>query len=381
MNSTRPYLIIPKLIEKLTWGGSYIAEVKNWTHLPTLAGKTIGQSYELFSGTKLATSITDTSDPRFIPELGFDDRTDTIKEGFNLVENTDYINLSNLLEESKDKMPLLIKFTQALGNSFQLHIKHGESDAKWKPKAESWYYFEPGLITFGLKKNIDIGYYKSVCLRMENYMKDLSAKIKQGLIDVSSARTSAEMFIKSENPWQFVNVYEPQKFEVIDLSLGGLHHSWEQNIEKYPLGNVLYEVQEDVMDPVSTIRSFDQGKIKDDGSVREIQIEDYFKYIDTDDKHNDVNLNKQVRNGERILTTAIYSMDILELQAKVDLNTNNSFNHIFVRDGAVEISGGGITLKVGQGHSCYIPKDVGSYTIYPITPGSVVLKTYLSITN
>ncbi len=43
----RPYLILSKLVEQQTWGGSYIAQFKNIED-GELKAKKIGQSYELY---------------------------------------------------------------------------------------------------------------------------------------------------------------------------------------------------------------------------------------------------------------------------------------------------------------------------------------------
>jgi len=360
MNPNRPYLIIPKLIEQPTWGGDYIANLKGWGELPSLKDKKIGQSYELFSGTKLALSITDTSDTRFIPEIGNADNTNIDLDNFKLVEGVDYVNIG--LSE-----PLLIKINHSKGNSFQLHIKHDQNDPKWKPKAESWYYLEDGKLTFGIKKGIDVNEYKKTCVEINESMKSLSSQIVAGQLDVLTARQKAKEFIATHDPHQYVNVYTSKKYEVVDPSLGGIHHSWEEDNENFPLGNVVYEIQEDVMDPVCTIRSFDQGKIKDDGTIRNINIEDYFKYLDVSETNNDI-------ERSRSLSNSIYAMDIVNVDESVNLVAENSYHHLYVRDGLVEITSNNILLKVGKGHSVFVPQNV-SYIIKPLLQGSVVLKT------
>ncbi len=220
--------------------------------------------------------------------------------------------------------------------------------------------------------------YKDVCKKINDFMHELSRRVVSKEIDIDSARKEANKFILQNDPHKFVNFYESKKYEVVDPSLGGIHHSWEEDLKKYPEGNFLYEIQEDVMDPVSTIRSFDQGKIKDDGTIREINIEDYFKYLDIEDSHNDPNVVRQVKEGERVIKTDIYSMDVAEIAGERTFVLGKSFDHIFVRDGVVEISAAGVNLKVGHGHSCFIPKGVGEYNLKPIESDSVVLKTYLT---
>ena len=135
----KPYLIIPHLIEQPTWGGEYICSMKGWLQKKDFKGKKIGQSYELYDKSLLSTSITSTDDPLFG------------------AEGEATIPVSQFAE--KRPFPL-IKFTQAKGNSFQLHIKPDANDSKWKQKAESWYYLEDGKATFGIKKGADIEKYK-----------------------------------------------------------------------------------------------------------------------------------------------------------------------------------------------------------------------------
>src|SRR6185437_8295859 len=72
-----------------------------------------------------------------------------------VAENPEAVLGAAVVSERGPQLALLIKYTQALGNSFQVHIKDGVTHPQWKPKPESWYYFEPGLITLGVKPGID----------------------------------------------------------------------------------------------------------------------------------------------------------------------------------------------------------------------------------
>ncbi len=348
----KPYLIIPFLVEQPTWGGSYICEKKGWLNKEELRGKKIGQSYELYDRSLLATTITSSTDPLFGPKV------------------QDSIPISHFTE--KKPFPL-IKFTQAKGNSFQLHAKPGSKDPYWQPKAESWYYFENGKITFGIKKGTDIGKYKNTCFRIEKKMKELSHKVMSNNLSVREAKEEALMFIREENPWQFVNVCEIKKGDVVDLSGGGLQHSWEEDENKYPLGNVLYEVQQDVMDPVSTIRSFDQGKIMQDGSIREIQIEEFFKHLDISEQRN--TFAERKNNNSLLFDTPHYSLNKIDVSKKTTLSSISSFHHLFVQNGAISVESEEGSVFVSQGHSCFIPKGI----IYTIDTSGVseVLQTYM----
>lgn len=382
-SSTKPYLIIPKLIEQPTWGGEYILNLKNWKQLPFAANKKIGQSYELFGKSKLALKITNSFDPAFIPEVGSADSDAIDEENFTYKKNTDYANLSDLIASNPKEilgkthtMPLLIKMNQASGNSFQLHVKPGTKDTRWQPKPESWYYLEDGAVTYGVNKNTNIEEYKKACHAINDKMKLLSKKVLNGEMKFEDAKKEAKEFIAETNPWQYVNKHRIKKYDLIDLSGGAVHHSWEED-STLPYGNVLYEIQLDVMDPVSTIRSFDQGKFKSDGSIRELQIEDYFKYIDTDKEHNDIQTVTRHQEGRRLLKTAYYSMDILDVADKLTDHVGDTFCHLHVRDGEVVVKTSGGTVHLTRGHSCLLPHNVEQYEIMSVNGKATLLKSYI----
>ena len=384
----KPYLIIPKLIEQATWGGEYILNLKNWSKKAFLKDKKIGQSYELFGQSKIALYINNTIDESFVPEFGYADKADTVAASFPLKEHDDYMILSQFVETSPEEvlgtdiyktcgeMPLLIKINQAAGNSFQLHIKPHQQHPRWKAKPESWYYLEDGYLTCGIKG--DAEEYKKTCHLINDKMKELSTKIQNNELPLEEAQKIAKDYIQKLNPWQFVNRHEAKKYDLIDLSAGGVHHSWEEYKEKYPLGNIVYEVQVDVMDPFCTIRSFDQGKFKEDGSIREIHIDDYFEFLDTDPEHNKLEHLRKTRQGNTLLRTPYYAVDILEVPEKVTDKTNNSFCHLYVREGSIEVIAEDGSVHMTTGHSCFIPAHTDIYQIVSKEGTAVVLKTFIS---
>ncbi len=371
MNKTkRPYLIVPKLIEQPTWGGNYIIKFKGWGGRKDIQEKKVGQSYELFSRSKLLIKINSTLDPGFCPEIGVADRDSLIsKTGYK--KNVDYFELKEVTRLT-NRIPL-IKINQSIGNSFQIHIKESVEDKRWRPKLESCYYLEDGMVTYGIKKGIDVENYKKACLLIEEKMKILSAQIKKNDLTLEQAKSQSKEYIAKINPWQFVNVHHVKK-DTIGIGLLGVQHSWEED-KKFPLGLVNLEVQQDVMDPVSTIRSFDKGKFKNDGSIREIHVEDYFKYLDTDPVHNDLKKMTPVRKGERLLTTKYFSLDIIKPKKISVLRNHESFSHLFIREGSVEVIAEDGIIFVSKGHSCFIPENVLLYKIKPMTKNTVVLKT------
>ena len=385
----RPYLIIPKLIEQSTWGGDYIVKLKNWGSKPELKDKKIGQSYELFGRSILALHLKDTRNSTFQPEFDYG-KTGVIASRFLLSEKKDYLHLDDLVDSDPNKvlgekiwkryraMPILIKINQAYGNSFQLHLKPGSIHPRWQPKPESWYYLEKGLATLGLKTNVNLASYQKTCEAIEGKMAYLSAQVMCDELDLTEAKIEAQEYIKKKNPWQFVNLVEVDKYTLIDISAGGIHHSWEENRQKFPLGNVVYEVQLDVMDPISSIRSFDQGKLKNGGGIREIHIDDYFHFLDTSAELNDPAFLQKKRQGNHILKTANYCLDILEVNTALTASTGDSFNHFYVRDGEVEITATDGSVCLTAGHSCFLPQAVGQYEIKAKTP-STILKTSIEV--
>lgn len=372
LNLKRPYLIVPKLIEQPTWGGDYILRLKNWLEKKDFLNRKIGQSYELFSGSKLLLNIHDSEDERFTGELGSPDEA-TIFNNTGYQKNKEYIELNEITSFVK-RIPL-IKINQSNGNSFQIHIK--KADGRWLPKSESCYYLEDGAVTFGIKKNINLSEYKRACLSIDKKMNELSLRVKNKEININRARNTADKFIKKINPWQYVNVHVVKKYTVGPGVLG-VQHSWEED-KRFPQGLVNYEIQQDLMDPVSTIRCFDKGKMKDDGSIREIHIEDYFKYLDASLDHNDLEKMIPKQQDSRLLTTEFYCLNILILDKELIDNTNKSFSHLFVRDGKISVETDSGSVILGQGHSCFISEVVSQYKIRPIKKNTVVLKTFIEI--
>jgi len=382
-NYLRPYLIVPKLIQQPTWGGEYIVNLKKLTKLPYMSLYRIGQSYELFSGSKLLTQITDSDDPKFCPEIGYADVSDVVTEHFSLSVG-EYLNLSDLILENPAEMlgqkvvekfgvlSLLIKINQSKGNSFQLHVRPGVDDKRWKPKPESWYYLERGLLTCGIRSGISVEEYKQVCVAVDEFMHDISNQVTTGALSIEEAREKAKVFVSNNNPREFVNFVEANKYDVFDMSKGGLHHSWEEDDIKLPLGNVIYEVQCDQMDPVSTVRSFDQGKIKDNGTIRELAIEDYFKYLDVSAEGNNVDLIRQTS-----ISTPYYVMDVLNIKDKLIFDLPDSFVHLYVREGEVTVETEGGLVHMTAGYSCFVPKGAAKVEIKSGGGEAVVLSTYL----
>lgn len=389
----RPYLVVPKLIEQPTWGGTYIAESKKWQNTPNLVGKKIGQSYELYDKSNLSLALS-SEDAQFIGEIADNKSVEQQSVVPNSVTLTDLIAADpdaalgkRIVSTYGATMHLLLKFTQALGNSFQLHIPDGVKNDHWKPKPESWYYFEPGLITCGIREGADWGAYEGAVTKLDTEMQAVALRVRDGSLSYEDAKSLITKLVKDANPWQYVNVLRVEKGTLLDLSPCGIHHSWEEDLAAIPLGNVLYEIQLNVMDDVATLRSFDKGKLSKDGKLRPLQIAEYFAYADRSPAANDPKTHmREAKNvaktdaytHDRILETKYYSMDRVTFSKSGGLfaSSIDSFRHMFVKSGAISIAAGGISVTVSAGHSVFVPAMCASYTMTSALSDTEILISY-----
>ncbi len=351
----KPYLIVPKLIPQPTWGGEYIARFKNRTDAKLATA--IGQSFELSADSQL-TTVTDSND---LPiEIGDPSTGETVA---CIGDQSTLFSLQSLIDENPEevlgdsyvrsrgnKMDILIKFTQAKGNSFQVHVKPGAEFGHWKAKPESWYFFEQGKATLGLQNPSAerVQMYKQTCEDLLVQMQSLSEAVKNGTKTPGQAKVDAAAYIASHSPFSFVNELIIPKDSVIDLSTGGIHHSWEEG-EMIPDGNIVYEVQLNVMDNECTLRSFDKGKIGDDGKIRPIHIDDYFSALDTDPAKNEPQALVDSASESVLFDTPYYKTARVSTLSQIA----GSFQHVFVKEGILEIAG----LSVRKGASVFIPKS------------------------
>jgi hypothetical protein len=392
-NLHRPYLVIPKLIEQPTWGGELIVRSKGWSHLEAISTLKIGQSYELFSGSNLSL-LESTGDPQFAGELTDRDAVAVQTHPGHSIALSELVASApeatlgrDIVKTRAGQLNLLIKFTQALGNSFQTHIKDGVSHPHWLPKPESWYYFAPGLVTLGVKPGIDWTAYQQACEQVHAGMSELSAQVKSGSLSYEDAQPQIEALIKAHDPWQYVNLVPVATDQLVDLSAGGLHHSWEEDPVQAPHGNCLYELQTEALDNISTFRNFDKGKMEPDGSIRELQIAEYFDAIDRHPAANDpqahIRQAAHVRGTGhyalgRLMTSRHYTLDKLTLKtpsAKFEDHLQR-FVHLFVKSGSITVSAGGRTVSVGTAHSCFLPAAAERFTISNQADSSEILISY-----
>jgi hypothetical protein len=393
LNFRRPYLVIPKLIEQPTWGGELIVKTKGWEHITPINHMKIGQSYELFSGSNLSL-LDSTSHGGFLAELT--DRDDVARQThpkdtvalIDLITNSSADTLGLPIVETRGaNLNLLIKYTQALGNSFQTHIKDGVSHPKWLPKPESWYYFEPGLVTLGVKPGINWKAYEAACAAIHGGMSVLSRQVQSGKLTFDDAQPKIKALIQEHDPWQYVNLVPITKDQLVDLSAGGLHHSWEEDPAQAPHGNVLYELQAEALDAVSTFRNFDKGKMEPNGAIRSLQIAEYFDAIDRSPEANDpanhIQAAKPIRKTDdhslsRMMTSRYYTLDKLTLNAEGAKfeDTLSRFIHLFVKSGQIAAATSEGQVTVGTSHSCFIPAAAREYTITSLSGASEILISY-----
>lgn len=388
----KPYIIVPNLIKQPTWGGSYILEYKNITN-PVLLSQKIGQSYEIYESSSLSQKVStknnpsiqlsDPNNPENTQDFYQDDLPfligDLIKISPQEVLGRKYVSVHG------EKMSTLIKVNQGKGNSYQIHVS--KPSGKWLPKPESWFFFENGLVTLGAKKGIDWEKYHQVCQKIDELAKSLGDQVKQDKIEFEDARSQLKTFIEDNNPEQFVNLLEIKKDQAIDLSkMGGIHHSWEEDDTICPRGNVIYEVQQNVYDSTSTIRSFDKGKIKNHGNTRDLQIDDYFKYVNHSPEANDPS-NHIIHNMENVRSGNNYSVDQVFLSDKYAMQkinfkrsyqdeTTESFHHLFAKDGDFTLIYEDTKLTITRGYSVFIPAITGHYRLESTSDQNTVLKTY-----
>lgn len=388
-----PHLVIPKCIPQSTWGGFYLAKLKGWDNNSKLANKRIGQTYELYGESQLAVDITDSTKASFSYEGDFRGETLSLKE---LVESNPEAIIGKSVWDKYGKMPLLIKLNQARGNSFQLHIKDedhkqhkklflgkrpslsvGVDEFRWIPKPESWYFLEEGYISCGINDLTKIKEYKKTCKNIYDFTQNVSKQIRSNKLTLQEGKARVATLIKTCDPHQFVNLHYVEAHTLVDLSAGGIHHSWEAD-PKSSLGNVVFEIQQDVMDEYCTIRSFDQGNLKDDGTVRELHIDDYFTFLDKTKQNNSLSHLLRTPHGESLLSTPYYSLDLLSIHKITTQKTTSSFHHLYVRDGQIKVSTQNGSIIVSRGHSCFVPFCVELYEIEPLEQ-SVVLKSYIKL--
>jgi mannose-6-phosphate isomerase class I len=370
MATTGPWQVEDELIEQPSWGGRYIIDLKGLGGSEEWAGKKVGQSYELCGSSKLIDPVTGD----LVPFR-------------SLIEDDPAGWLGNpVVSKYGSSISLLIKLTQAKGNSFQVHLPEGKRLKHWLPKPEAWFYLAPGLFTFGLKPGTSFDAFSQVLRSIDDHMHRLSDEVKQGVRTVEDARAQAATRIAALNPFSYINLVHAKADDIVDLTAGGIHHSWEEDAELYPDGNLVYEVQVDIQDEYCSMRGFDKGKILDNGSLRASHVDDYLVTIEQDEMHND--LSYHVRQPqllwfdqhsaiEQIFRTPYFNMDRITLdgESELSLSTDLGFHHLFVLSGNAEVLG----QEIRQGKSYIVPASTGEYIVKSRAPKTILLRTFLPV--
>lgn len=365
-----PWAVQDELIEQPSWGGRYIIDLKGLSDDVQWQEKKAGQSYELAKESKLID-----------PEGG------AVVSLADLIARDPRAVLGQpVLDSFGQNLSLLIKLTQAKGNSFQVHLPEGKTLGHWLPKPEAWFYLAPGLYTFGLKTDTDFAAYSRVLHTIDEEMHRLSEEVKSGRRTVEDARTQAKQRIQTLDPFAYVNLVEAETDDIVDLTAGGIHHSWEQDDARYPQGNLVYEVQVDVPDNLCSMRGFDKGKFLDDGLLRPTHVKDYLATIERDAAHNE--LSRHIRKPqviadvdgaktEVLFRTPYFNLDRLTIArgASASQSLAGGFHHLFAQQGSVKIAGATLT----QGHSYLLPAVIGQYRLDAMDNEAVLLKTFLPV--
>lgn len=389
----RPYLIATQLIPQPTWGGAYIASLKKLDQA-IFGDLKIGQSFELATTSKLSTEHDSINVPVELCDPGTGSVQETIGDVHTLFtlqtlidQDPEAVLGKRVVQTDGSSMKVLIKFTQAKGNSFQVHIKPGTTLGHWKPKPESWYFMENGKATLGLKEGMTTEAYKACCLAIEATATSLSTQVKDGSLPIADAKAKLSEFITANSPFVFVNECDVVKGTVVDLSDGGIHHSWEEGAS-IPNGNIVYEVQVNVMDNDCTLRSFDKGKMAEDGVIRPVHVEDYFKALDTTPEANEpaslmrmpIAHSEEGINVTKLFATPHYTSVILDLAREytgtwTTTSPENSFHHLFVATGDITLMSHSGDVYLRQGSSVFIPANTGAYTLSTDGTAQVILTT------
>jgi len=365
-----PWQVQDELIEQPSWGGRYILDLKGLSQDPQWQGKRVGQSYELARTSRLIDP--QTGEAHALADLIAQDKIALLGRPVVTRYGTD--------------VSLLIKLTQAKGNSFQAHLPESKALGHWQPKPEAWLYLAPGLYTFGLKPGTSFEAYSRILHTIDDEMQRLSREVKAGTRSVDNARKQVQERIQTLDPYAYVNTVAAQTDDLIDLTHGAIHHSWEQDDARFPDGNLVYEVQIDVADDQCSMRGFDKGKFLDDGSVRPTHVADYLATIAQDAERNELSrfLRKpqvlEESSGcktEALFRTPYFHLDRLTIGPgrSLEQSLSDGFHHLFVHQGTARI--GDKTLE--QGRSYVLPAGLGAYTVEATETPVVILKTFLPV--
>ena len=428
-----PFSCEALIIEQPTWGGTAILEKKGLSDDPAWRGKKVGQAFENHA---------------WLPVHTPDGWTVSILD-VSLVLGE--LFLGPVAWRTVPAMGQLRKDTEAYGNSFQLHL----SEPKWIvrggrpalliPKSEAMRYLDqPGLLSCGVKCRTEAEWrdYERRLRNIDAGMSKLSSGILSGGLSLAEAKQQARQLMLDNNPYLWVHLLIPQPEVVVDFSTPRRHHNWEENndasrelfaaagidlarlqglcvnkldeiqiglyvdlagtaIKQEPIslagfaGLSLIRKRERVIvltDDNSSIRGFDKGKFKADGTVRPLDVDTYFDHID---RRPEVNIPDQaiVKPKVRQLAegtirrydfdTGLYAFTVLETSKPNPersfrqsfhgrfTSATDSYHHIYADEGPVLITfeSGHAPVAVSKGYSVFLSGSTGVYGINPLSAG------------
>ena len=245
----------------------------------------------------------------------------------------------------EDDIPILIKLIDAKDNlSVQVHpddayAKVHENDLG---KTEMWYVLEA----------------------------DEGAKLVYGFKEDLTKEAFREA-IESDTLSDKLNYVDVHKGDVFFITPGTMHAIGK--------GIVIAEIQESSN---VTYRVYDYGRVGADGKPRQLHIEKAIEVANLTKAPELIKAgaNKQNSNStykaqiETLASCEYFDVKHIVLHHEIELEAGkDSFHHLLVTEGTVEIANGNETLKGKKGESFFIPAGSGKYTV--CGEGEFVLST------
>ncbi len=223
------------------------------------------------------------------------------------------------------RFPLLVKILDAQDVlSLQVHPPASKATALGgEPKTEMWYFTDatPDAAIFaGLRRGVT--------------REQFERKIADGSV--------AECFHR-------IPVH---RGDVMLLPSGRVH--------ALGAGSVLFEIQQN---SDTTYRVFDWNRVGLDGKPRELHVEQALASIDFADFEPSLVTGEQLGNGdfdhERLVTNELFQVSRFALQRNSQLTEQRPVPVVIgVLEGALEVSGGGLTVAIQAGGFCLVPANV-----------------------
>ena len=231
----------------------------------------------------------------------------------------------------EDQIPILIKLIDAKDNlSVQVHpddeyAKKYEGDLG---KTEMWYVLEAdegAQLVYGFKKDLTKEEFKAAI--EENTLSDL------------------------------LNYVEVHKGDVFFITPGTMHAIGK--------GIVIAEIQESSN---VTYRVYDYGRVGADGKPRELHVAKALEVTKLEKAHESTHpyTMEAIEGGQAgvLATCEYFTVKRIQVEKEVSLTaTAESFHHVLVVDGEVQMDAAGQKWIGKKGDSFFVPANSGAYTI------------------